>query len=125
MRSSEHAIDFLRALTGLAERLAARDVVVGELRSHWSAFGSWELHATSGVQEERRADALRRGAYREPGPDVLRVTWDGRDRTLRVQLSPTTATAMLNKWESKVEQRLESFEQAIRFAEEYVARSLR
>src|SRR5713226_1248833 len=96
-RVSDSASDFVRVFAELAERLAARDIVVGRLQCDWAIFGSWVLHATNGAQEQRRSDAIRRGEYSGAGPDVFRVTWDGQDRMLSIDSSPSMVLSAVNK----------------------------
>jgi hypothetical protein len=90
-RSSSAAVSFLQELTEAAERLARRDVVVVQLTSDWGRFGSWVIEASAGVAEDTRGEAIRSGNYEVSGPDIVRVTWDGRERDLRVDLFHTTA----------------------------------
>lgn len=97
-KSVERAIDHIQGLAALAEQLAGRDVVVHSLHCDWSSFGSWAVHASTPHDEERRAAAIRHHAFSEPGSDVFRVSWDGKDRYLSMAWTPTTVVSMLNQW---------------------------
>jgi hypothetical protein len=89
--ASQDATRFLRELYRLAERLALRDVVVRSLSAEWSGFGSWSIEASKGESEDRRVAAIEAGDFGAVGPDVVRVSWDGKDRILDAGLLHTTA----------------------------------
>jgi hypothetical protein len=74
----------------VAERLASKDVVVLRLTAHWSAFGSWVIEASQGDAEDDRRAAIRAGDYEAEGPEVVRVSWDGRDKILDAGLLHNT-----------------------------------
>jgi len=116
-KPSAAAAEFLRELTRMADRLAAHDIVVRELRSEWSSFGSWRLEASNGRAEQSRSEALRALPYDSPGPEVTRVTWVGKERLLLVATSPTTIAASPNKWVKEPEHPFVSNAEAIRHAE--------
>lgn len=89
--ASQDAARFLRELYRVAERLALRDVVVRSFTADWSGFGSWSIEASKGESEDRRGAAIEAGDYGAVGPDVVRVSWDGKDRILGAGLLHTTA----------------------------------
>lgn len=80
--ASQDAARFLRELYRIAERLALRDVVVRSFTADWSGFGSWSIEASKGESEDRRGAAIEAGDYSPVGLDVVRVSWDGKDRNL-------------------------------------------
>src|SRR2546423_12996085 len=88
--SSTSAIEFLRNLVQMAERLASDGIVVRSLTSAWSHMGSWEIMASNGAEEDRSSASVRAGDYHSAGPRVVYVTWDGRERLLESRLVPTT-----------------------------------
>jgi hypothetical protein len=116
--SSDNARDFVRRLAAFAERLAGRNVVVRRLVCDWSHMGSWILHASNGDAEELRAQAIRERNFRAPGPEVVRVTWDGRERILCVETSPSGVLSEMNKWERQVQRKVDLGVDAMSFAEE-------
>lgn len=115
-----HALLFIRELAALAERLAMRNIVVRCLYCDWSAFGSWTIEASSGLDEAKRSTALNRHDWGEAGPEVYRVVWDGRDRQLSMASTPTTVSVMPNQWRHRDPLAFESTETALAYAEEWL-----
>ena len=76
--SAESARRFVQELSGLALRLAGRDLVVSSLHCDWGHFGSWTLEAQRGAAADAYRKALLAEQWDTAGPDVLRVWWDGR-----------------------------------------------
>src|SRR5215470_1128264 len=124
MTSTESAREFVRSLTALTEKLAHHDIVVRRLNCDWSSFGSWIVEVASGAGEDKRGEAILAGAYDEPGPDVFRVTWDGRDRRLSMDSTATEAVTMLNKWRALDDENCDSHEAALVLAEEWLRERL-
>jgi hypothetical protein len=120
----EHALGFVRGFAVLAERLAGRDIVVRNLHCNWSAFGSWTVEASSGDGERKRSSAIRRHELNEPGPEVLRVTWDGRERQLSMDATPTGVSTMSNRWRHLDTHSCDSAEAALALAEEWLCSRL-
>src|SRR5262249_42872339 len=120
----DSALDFVRRLAALAERLAKRDIVVRRLDCDWSAFGCWIIEASSGDAETRRAAAIHRHAFNDPGPEVFRVEWEGRDGELYMTSTETEATVMLNQWRQLESRSCDSSEAAIALAEKWLSERL-
>ena len=118
--SVEDALSFIRDLAALAERLGGRDIVVRSLHCEWSAFGSWTLEASSGEAERKRTVAIHRHAFNEPGPEVFRVTWDGRERHLSMGATPTKVSTMSNQWRHLEARPCDSVAAAIALAEDWL-----
>jgi hypothetical protein len=119
-RVSEEAADFHHRLAQLADRLAARDIVVARLHADWS--GSWEIHVERGDEAQRYIDGLRGpNPMSAVGPEVLRFFWDGRDGLLTVETSPTRVLSVPNEWKFECGK---SFDlpgnEALQFVEDYL-----
>jgi hypothetical protein len=115
-----HALDFVRNLTALAERLAQRNIAVRRLHCDWSAFGSWTVDSSRGDAEAKRSSAVQSHAFSEAGPEVCRVEWDGKDRQLSMRSTPTQATVMMNQWRHLEAQSCDSNEAALALAEKWI-----
>jgi hypothetical protein len=120
-RSAEAARRFVRELSVLADRLADRNAVVASLHS----FGSWALEVQKGPAADTYAEALLSKQWDTPGPDVLRVWWDGRDRLLTIERAPTPPLSGPGPWKRELETAFEEPEVALRFAEEHISRWVR
>jgi hypothetical protein len=79
------AIEFVRELTVLAERVAAKDIVVASLHIDYCFFGSWTL-------ETRKND------------EALRFSFDDRDRMLIIESSPIRGLSGPNEWKQQHEE---------------------
>ena len=55
-RPSQNAADFIRKLTEMAYRFAAKDIVVASLHADSSSFGCWQLQAQRGAEAVRYAE---------------------------------------------------------------------
>jgi hypothetical protein len=121
-RSVESAAEFVRQLAALAERLAALDLVVAQLHCEWSSFGSWRLDVQKGDAADRYAEALRNEQWDTRGPDVVSFAWDGRERLLTVETSPTPPLSAPNRWQRQMHQVFDSRQHAFTFVQEYLAR---
>ena len=104
-RSSQYAPKFIRELSELADRLAARDIVVGSLHAEYSAFGHWQLIATK-------------------HHEAVRFFWDARDGFLSVEGSTMRDSSAPNEWREEV---VKGFDRVsggdpLRFVEEYLTR---
>ena len=80
MAESAAALDFLNAAAALAARLAADGIAVHALTYQSRAFGGWELEA--GRRRTR-----------------IRVTWDGKDRHLRVSTAELASGSTAREWQ--------------------------
>jgi len=116
----ELAIAYVRHFADLAERLAQQNIVVGKLDCNWQSFGSFTVDASDGDEEAKRALAVQRGASAEPGPDVYRLSWDGKDRLLSAGSMRTTASTMIGPRRALDSRLCDSFEDAIRVAYEWL-----
>jgi hypothetical protein len=87
--ASQDAARFLRDLYRVAERWPSATWLSGT--SVRSGAGSWSIEASKGESEDRRGAAIETGDYGAVGPDVVRVSWGGKDGILDVGLLHTTA----------------------------------
>jgi len=117
----ERALAYVRSLAALAERLAKHDIVVRRLHCDWSSFGSWTVEASSGDGEAKRSSAIQRRAFSEPGAEVFRVIWDGKDYQLAMASTPTTVISMLNQWRELEVRSCDSHEGARVLAHEWLS----
>jgi len=115
--SADAAIQFLQELSAVAERLASRDVVVLHLAADWGGFGSWLIEASQGDAEDRRGAAIRAKDYSAAGPEVVRVSWDGRDSVLDAGLLYNTVLEGGGKPEPILSQPCSSSGEALKVAE--------
>lgn len=116
----ESARAFGQSLMALAERLAARNYVVSSLHCDWGDFGSWSLEVQNGHAADVYREALLKQAFDVPGPDVVRFTWDGRDKLLTIQTAPTEPLSSAGPWKlAKIEEFADS-KAAIHFTEKYL-----
>ena len=118
-RSSTDAIALIDSLSGLAERLAARDVVVSQLHCDWQSFGSWDLVVQRGSAADAYAAALLRRNYDAAGPDVVRFSWDGKEKLLSVSSAPTEPLTSPGPWTQVLDKQFTNSAQAADFAEGY------
>ncbi len=103
--SSQHAAKFIRELSALVDRLAARDIVVGSLQAEYSCFGNWQLTVTKHHES-------------------VRFIWDGRDGFLSVEGSPIRDSGTLVEWKEEAVKGFDrvSGDDLLRFVEEYLTR---
>jgi hypothetical protein len=116
----ESALAYIRSLAALAERLAKHDIVVRRLHCDWSSFGSWTIEASSGDGEAKRSSAIQRRAFSEPGPEVFRLIWDGKDHQVAMASTPTTVVSMLNQWRGLEARSSDSHQGALVLAYEWL-----
>jgi hypothetical protein len=104
-RSSQSAAKLIRRLSELAERLAARDIVVASLHADYSLFGSWQLIA-------------------EKHHEAIRFFWDGRDSYITTESSPIRQNSAPNEWKHETAKGFDvpSGGDPLRFVEEYLER---
>jgi hypothetical protein len=121
-RVSENAANFNRTLAQVAERLAARDIVVSTLHADWSSFGCWELEIQRGSDAGRYHEAARLDPGNAIPPDVIRCVWDGREGYLMIEASPTRPLSAPNQWQKEHAQAFDSSEEAVQFVENYLQR---
>jgi hypothetical protein len=74
------SLTFINALAGLATRLAVDGVEIYSVTYHSQSFGSWEIE--SGRRRIR-----------------IRVTWEGKDRHLRVATAQLESGSTERKWQ--------------------------
>src|SRR3954469_10659899 len=96
--SPESAAAFIRSLIALADRMAALDLAVSSLRCEWGAFGSWSMEVQEGKAADVYGEALRKQAFDVSGPNVVRVTWDGREGNLTIHTAPTEPLSSPGPW---------------------------
>lgn len=120
--SAESARVFIQQLAALAERLAARNLVVASLECNWAGFGSWRVEVQNGDPADAYGEALLQQDFDSPGPHVIRFAWDGREGQLLVETAPTEPLGSPGPWERSLETRCDNWEKAIRFVEQYLQR---
>lgn len=118
--SSQCAIEYIRALASLADRISAQNLVVGTLHCDWSGLGSWILAIQRGEAADAYGEAILRKEWDTWGPEVVRFVWDGREGYLIVDKSPTPPLSAPNRWERQLEKAFDCKERAIEFVEEYL-----
>ena len=121
-RSAQSARNFVQQLTGLALRLAERDIVVASLHCDWGSFGSWMLQAQKGPAADAYGDALRAERWDTPGPDVVRAWWDGRERLLTIETAPTPPLSSPGPWTRQDDRAFDDRETAIQWLEDHLGR---
>ena len=119
-RSSEDAARFVHGLTSLAERLSSRDLVVSRLHCDWASFGSWNLEVQQGTAADAYGDALLASKWDTPGPEVVRITCDGREKQLVLATSPTPPLSAPNQWRIVAEEAFRNQDEAIACAERFL-----
>ena len=80
MSESAEPLAFLSAVAALAARLAADEIAVHALTYQTRAFGGWEIEA--GRRRTR-----------------IRVSWDGKDRQLRVFTAQLASGSSAREWQ--------------------------
>ena len=123
-RPSQNAANFVRKLAELTYRLAAKDIFVTSLHAEWSGFGSWVLQTQKGADAVRYAEGLRSSdPMRAVGPEVVRFCWDGRDKYLSVDASPTRFCSAPNEWKNECNKGFdEPGDELLRFVEDYLTK---
>jgi hypothetical protein len=121
-RSADDARRFIQRLAALAARLAERDIVVASLECEWGSFGSWSVQAQKGPAADAYRNALLASRWHAAGPDVLQISWDGRERLLTVESAPTPPLSSPGPWKREMDKAFEDSEAAIRFVEEHLGR---
>jgi len=85
LAASDSAASYFERLLALAQRLASHDIVVTRIHGDWRAFGSWEIWTESGPPADAYAKTAHKGSlFPVPAPEVLRLSWDGREGLLSV-----------------------------------------
>jgi hypothetical protein len=123
-RRSQTAGKFVRELAELADRLAAKDIVVSSLHADWSHFGCWQLQAQRGEEAERYAQSiLNHNPPQASGPEVVRFFWDGRDGYLSVDASPTRFLSAPNEWKNECNKAFDKTREGLLpFVEDYLTK---
>ena len=121
-QSAQSAQRFVQRLAELAARLAEHDVVVASLHCDWGSFGSWMLEAQKGVAADAYHDALRVERWETRGPEVLRISWDGREKLVTIESAPTPPLSAPGPWTRQHDAAFDDSEAAIRFVEEHLVR---
>jgi hypothetical protein len=124
IQSAQSAEEFVRQLSALAERLAAQDFVVARLDCEWASFGSWSLEVQRGQAADKYHAALLKEDWNARGPDVVRFTWDGRERLLTIETAPTPPLSSAGPFKRVAHNSCENLAEAVRVAEEYVTSGL-
>lgn len=119
-RSAEDAATFVQTLALLAGRLSAGDLVVSRLHCDWASFGSWSLEVQRGPAADAYGAALLASKWDTPGPEVARITCDGREKHLVAATSPTPPLSAPNQWTIVVEEAFRSQDEAIARAEQFL-----
>lgn len=129
-RSSQNAANFIRHLTELAYRLAAKDIVISSLHADWSHFGCWTLEAQRGAETAQYGESIM-AFVRSPnpieanGPEVVRVLWDGRENILTIEASPTRFLSGPHEWKRECEKGFDKAgDDLLRFVEDYLTKRL-
>jgi hypothetical protein len=122
MPSADSANRLISRVAALAQWLAERDVVVASLRCDWASFGSWSLQAQKGRAADAYGDALKAKRCDASGPEVLRASWDGRERLLTIEHASTPPLSSPGPWKRETERKFGDFEAAVCFVEEHIAR---
>jgi hypothetical protein len=81
-RESQRSARFIRELSELAERLAARDIIVRALRAEYSFFGCWEIIASK-------------------HDEAVKIFCDGRDCYFTAEGSPIRGDNSPNEWKQE------------------------
>ena len=119
--SAQSANRFIQRLSALAGRLADREIVVSSLHCDWSSFGSWVLQVQRGRAADVYGEALLANRWDTPGPEVLRVSWDGRERLLTIENAPTPPLSSPGPWTRLMDRAFDDAKDAIRFVDEHVS----
>jgi len=122
VHASESAAKFNRTLAQLSETLAAHDIVVSRLHADWSSFGSWELHVQPGFEADRYHKAAQVDPRHTIPPNVLRCSWDGRDRYLMIESSPTRPLSAPNGWREEHAKGFDTSDEAVQYLQDYLKR---
>lgn len=122
--SAEEARSFIGRLFALADRVASRNGVVAALHCDWSSFGSWMLQVQKGDAADDYRKAQLGQNWDAHGPDVLRVSWDGRDSLLTIETAPTEPLSSPGPWKQHSDTVIDRPDSAIREAEENILRWL-
>ena len=121
--SAESARRFVQELSGLALRLAGRNLVVSSLHCDWGSFGSWTLEVERGAAADAYGEALLAKQWDTDGPEVLRVWWDGREKVLTIESAPTPPLSSPGPWTRQIDnQAFDDSAAAMRFVEEHLGR---
>lgn len=120
--SAVGALQFIQRLAQFSESLAEKNIVVSHLHCDWGSFGSWVITCARGADQDAYSDALERREYQTWGPQVVRFWWDGRERSLMIEESPTPPLSAPNRWERRADKDLTDGEAAMIFIESYLER---
>jgi hypothetical protein len=120
--SAESANRFVQELSALAGRLATLDIAVSSLHCDWASFGSWKLEVQNGRAADTYGKALFASEWDTPGPEVIRIYWDGRERVLTIENASTPPISSPGPWTRQTEQAFGDSQTAVRFVEEYLRR---
>jgi hypothetical protein len=128
MRSAENARKVVQQFSDLAQKLADENVVLRSLEIS-GGFGSWMIEVEDGAATDAYISVLEaaNGPKEWPprGPDVVRVSWDGRDRYLAVDLAATATLTSPGPWKRKLERTFEKPDDAFQFCQEHVVQWVR
>ena len=74
-----------------------------------------------GAAADAYGDALLGKKWDTWGPEVVRITWDGREKQLVVATSPTPPLSAPNQWQTVAEEAFDGRVVAMTFAEKFLA----
>jgi hypothetical protein len=117
LKSVDSALAFHTMLFELVTRLARDGIVVSSLHCDWSSFGSWALEAQRGLEAEAYAHALLDQKWDSSGPEVFRVSWDGRERVVATSKASTPPLSSPGPWTSEPGSTFDDPESGMLFAE--------
>ena len=103
----------------MAERLAAKNLVIARLSCDWGHMGSWLLMIQRGPASDAYGAALLSRDYKAPGPTVVRFAWDGKEHFLTVSTAATEPLTSPGPWKQVLGKGFSGSDEAIRFAEAY------
>lgn len=121
-QSAQEAFQFIERLYGLASRLTERDIVVVALDCQWRSFGSWTLEVQKGPAADAYAKALLSKQWDTSGPEVRRVSWDGREGLLTIEAAPTPPLSSPGPWTRELDKAFHSRQEVLPFVEDYLRR---
>ena len=124
-QASVEAANLIKELSSLVQRLAERDIVVSSFRCDWGSVSVWSLVAQHGAATDKYLEALRGpNPLLATGPDLLRCGWDNRDNLLTVERSPARTLSSPNFWKLDISRACYSNNEAMGWAEKFMAERL-
>lgn len=121
-QSAQEAFQFIERLYHLASRLTERDIVVAALDCQWGSFGSWTLEVQKGPAADAYAKALLSKQWDTSGPEVRRVSWDGREGLLTIEAATTPPLTSPGPWTRELDQGFDNPQEVLPFVEDFLKR---